>query len=71
MNAERVTKFNQAAELVGKYEPAEKILKADSISNGLTKKKNTATTVHIAGGLMNYILALINNSGGNYSSHEV
>lgn len=55
-------KRDEASDQLQKYEAVEKILKAESISNGLTKRKNKNTTVQIAGGLFNYVLAMMNTN---------
>jgi hypothetical protein len=56
---------------LAKYEPTEKILKAESISNGQTKRKTAANAVYISGGLLNYVIALINESSSEITPDEV
>lgn len=59
INSERIQNEGKATEEVNKYEHVDKILKNPSIGNGFTKSKNTPDTVHISGGLFNFIVAYL------------
>ena len=71
LNSERVQNEEKAIDSVNKYEKVEKILKNASLGNGLTSIRNAPETVHISGGLMNYIVAYISSMESELNENEV
>lgn len=70
LNEQRAGNEEKAAEALHKYEAVEKILKSASIGNGLTKVRNSAETVQVSGGLLNFVVAFLSSTEADLSLEE-
>lgn len=71
MNAQREPDFIKFEQLMERYEQVNSIMKFGDRSNGFSRDYASRDSIYIAGGLDNYLLALLHSSGKDYSSQEV
>ena len=71
MNSDREPDFIKFEDLLEKYEQCNNILKYGEKSNGFSNSHASKNSLYIAGGLDNYLLALLEASGKELSVQEV